>query len=240
MTSRLEILEKGLVKLGSATSGNYRHKGNPPNRGGSSPGGGHRAIGVTAGMSREAVEELVGRHRQEQKVLSSFSPEVREVLANDIRGIQGVGIRNNREYASAFTEHGTRVNGVIEGNEDSADVDKLLTGVTDVLIHNHPSSSSFSGEDIGVLFLKGAPNHLVVVGHDGTLYRASKTSRTPDIVVTTAREKYLAAKSNLMEKFRPRVVSGEISRDVAWKQHSHETMIDLANQLNLKYQRVER
>jgi len=55
-----------VVQRGSQFSGNYGHKGRKGQRGGSLPGGGHSAIGVTPAMSREEIEQTITQHREAQ------------------------------------------------------------------------------------------------------------------------------------------------------------------------------
>ena len=46
------------------------------------------------------------------------------------------------------------------------------------LVHNHPSSGSFSGGDMAALLNRDF-DHMVAVGHNGTMYRLSVTENTP-------------------------------------------------------------
>jgi len=56
-----------VTRKGSDTSGNWMHKGDPPNRGGSAPGGGHAAMGIAAGTPTEEVKEKIQARREEMK-----------------------------------------------------------------------------------------------------------------------------------------------------------------------------
>jgi len=56
-----------VTRKGSSTSGNWMHKGDPPNRGGSAPGGGHAAMGIAAGTPTEEVKEATQARREEMK-----------------------------------------------------------------------------------------------------------------------------------------------------------------------------
>lgn len=63
-------LQGWAVTKGSDTSGNYAHRGvkNPPwGKGGSAPGGGHTAIGVTAQDNQERVRSRISEHKAWQE-----------------------------------------------------------------------------------------------------------------------------------------------------------------------------
>jgi hypothetical protein len=139
---------------GGPGSGNFGHAGRPGYVGGSSPTHGAALGGLT------------------QKVISRASRGVSEV--------QRLGIRTGNEAAYSVSRDGKKNNGTIRGSTDACDLSNL-TGYDNFLtIHNHPESSSFSGADVAMLF---SPNvgsqHMIVVGHDGTLYRLSKMKDTP-------------------------------------------------------------
>lgn len=55
-----------VTRKGSDTSGNYGHKGVKGRRGGSAPGGGHMAIGVTPGTPQSIKADFIRQRREEQ------------------------------------------------------------------------------------------------------------------------------------------------------------------------------
>jgi len=133
--------------------------------------------------------------------------------------------------------------GIASGGADTCNIRNLITGDEFLLIHNHPSNASFSPSDIGLLQYSNA-EHLVVIGHDGTLYRLSRTGETKFMTSTFAptelkqiEYRWNVAKGRTMNGFEKRVKEGEISAARAWKEHSHEIMQRVAKDFNLEYKR---
>jgi hypothetical protein len=182
---------------------------------------------------------------------------VRKKVAEGTAQILSNGLSTGREYAYSVNSWGKQVNGIPEGGEDYCDLEPFSGSLNTVLIHNHPSSNSFSPEDVGALYGLGA-GHLIVAGHDGTIYRLSKTtdsftagdiaSRTnvassiPDVqeaFMFQINQDYDQSVLRYMDRFFPRVKSGELSPAEASKQHGHMVVQDLARLYKLDYQRIE-
>ncbi len=60
----LSLWPMGLTDLGGPGSGNYGHAGVLGHRGGSAPGGGHAAIGISPNASDEENRQAIERHHQ--------------------------------------------------------------------------------------------------------------------------------------------------------------------------------
>lgn len=204
-------LEKGYrvgIK-GSSESGNYGHAGRPGQVGGSAPAGQYIYIGK--------------EQRRQSRV-----------------GIQTVlehGLKTGNEAVYMIGRDGTKVNGTQYGEKDYVNVEPDLLQKSSVLVHNHPSSGTFSSDDIQTMIVQGI-DHLLVIGHDGTLYRASRTRNTKpvmdDVEVRWRWKEY-------MEKYRPeynqRVSAGQ-DKSAATRECFHKAMIDLSSEFGFDYARV--
>lgn len=185
---------------------------------------------------REATKQASSRT---QAQFSNFTPEVREVVAKSLGEILDKGLRTGNEHAIALHSDGTKVNGTLQGEKDSADVGALMAEGPDILIHNHPTSSSLSGADLAQFYTQPALRHLLVIGHNGTLYRMSKTDdtpagRNPNEIVHAWNTEMM----RLMPKYSPKVRSGELSASDASIQHTHEINIMMAGMYKLDYERI--
>lgn len=100
----------------------------------------------------------------------------------------GAGRSHTRERLVVLAANG-RVVRVVEGAEShvvlGADLDRLLTtpGANLILVHNHPASNGLSPNDLSQLEKAGVAM-VVAVGHDGSLYAASRGTRFPAVGVT--------------------------------------------------------
>lgn len=178
------------------------------------------------------------------RAMYKLSPEVRQQAVKDILQVQRYGIGSGNEAATAIDRDGKRIDGTPKGDESTCDIGKLLTGKEHVLIHNHPNSVSFSNQDVAQLWTTKA-QHLVVVGHDGTLYRLSKTpgAKTPPLgdrgqfasLAVLNWGRYVGEHEN---KFTTPVGLGQMSKEQAWKEQTHLGMVDFANAYNLDYERM--
>lgn len=182
---------------------------------------------------------------QSAAIMGLPSLEVRRRVRDDVVEVQKYGISSGNEAASAFDSEGKRIDSIPTGTSDSADVGPLIGRDSFVLVHNHPSSSSFSDADTTLLFVTNL-QHLVVVGHDGTLYRLSRTPRTKDfprrysdrLIASEVSDKWDSNRAGLTKKYWAKIKAGEITPYGAQKEHTHEAMTDLAIELGLDYERV--
>jgi hypothetical protein len=182
---------------------------------------------------------------ERRNLILTFDKDARRSASAAISDCQAFGLRTGREEAVLIDTKGNRL-AALEGDKDSCEIPKILLEATGVLVHNHPSSGAFSADDITMLLANQKMSHVVAVGHDGTIYMLSKTRKTAtpeafgDVmeVYSAVRRVYDRSKARDFPKYQRRVLSGEISGELMWKQHSHEIMLDIARDFDLAYRRV--
>lgn len=213
-------------RKGGPGSGHWGHAGRPGTRGGSTPAG-----------------ILLGAYKKARKSIRLAMQET-----------QSHGFKTGKEALVGLRYGGEKVNGTAIGTVDSVSPSEEIMRSSKIIVHNHPGSSSLGPEDIATIFSDEWGNdHIIAVGHDGTMYRASRTPRTktadeiagmtmmmnaPNLPTAILRL-WKAEINERMHIYEPKVQSGEMSSDEAWRKHTHEAMIDLAETLGLDYQRTE-
>ena len=133
------------VLKGGPGSGNWGHVGRQGKRGGSSS----RSLGVA----------------HDYKARQSVAKGISQVLKH--------GLTTGNEAIVGYDSEGKAIDGMPTGNKDSVSAEAVLNRDTYVTVHNHPTSSSFSGADISSL-IGSSSQHMIVIGHDGTVYKLSK------------------------------------------------------------------
>ena len=128
------------------------------------------------------------------------------------------------------------------GTKSQVDVgeeaDRLLKKSADssiISIHNHPSSSAFSPEDLSVACDHAAIDTLQVVGHDGTRYYARiGTGERPTLAEIRREFK------RCVRKLKPlyyRLLKGGVDEPTAWKEISHRVNLEVARIYGWVYER---
>lgn len=214
------------------------------------------ALGVRwAGVMRKAWQEdshpriLAGSPEGGQWTSSDFTRGVAgsgmkaETIAFVIPAIeeaQTYGLETGEEKLIVMSRSG-QVLGETTGDSSSvSDVDAMRNPDAFVAIHNHPSSSSFSDGDI-LLFLNTPIEHMVVIGHDGTIYTMDKTGREPWMpnFPNKMAEEYDKYLMKFMPDFRRSVLSGKLNQHEAQKEHSHLITGELAKDYSFRYRRID-
>lgn len=105
-----------------------------------------------------------------------------------------------------------------------------------ISLHNHPKSSSFSPDDMSIMCRLPSVETMRVVGHDGTKYALSVGDgmRPSKNVIVDAYYEFL----NKTEHSYSELYSKD--RSVAWKEHTHETVKNIAERFGWKYERTKR
>jgi hypothetical protein len=104
-----------------------------------------------------------------------------------------------------------------------------------ILIHNHPSSSSFSNADLRTLAGYDSIKGMFVVGHDGTKYYAGK--RDAQVTVETMLKTYEKFARQYYDEYYRLVNANRITPEQASKEFSHRVLESLAAELDLEYRR---
>lgn len=103
-------------------------------------------------------------------------------------------------------------------------------------IHNHPSSSAFSDSDLDVMCRFKSIDCMRVIGHDGVEYYA-KVGEGQRPNYNDIKKSYNQAVQSLRKYFEPKVLSGELDRNKAWKDLTHQALKMLAEQYEWIYWR---
>jgi len=165
--------------------------------------------------------------------------KARQAVIKSILAVQEHGIANGTEAIEGYDKNGNKIDGMPTGTTNSVVHKDILTDDTYVFVHNHPSSSSFSDGDIEV-FANSKAQHMLVVGHDGTLYKLSKPDNwkpSPVRAYISYTASYLDYKSDLTPKYQNLFNEGGNS-NVLWKEHSHEILNKLSKDSGFDYVRV--
>lgn len=143
------------------------------------------------------------------------------------------------------SETGEEFYPAIPGDENSVRlpgtlIDKLIGASRDsvIVIHNHPSSSAFSAEDLQVASYYNSISWAAVVGHDGTRY-AVRVGNGRRPMPTDIKSLWVDAIEVDMEYYRSKVISGEMTNAEAFREHSNKAMQALAKRLGWDYWRFE-
>ncbi len=104
-----------------------------------------------------------------------------------------------------------------------------------ILIHNHPSSSSFSNADLRTLAGYDSIKGMFVVGHDGTKYYVGK--RDAQVTVETMLKTYEKFARQYYDEYYRLVNANRITPEQASKEFSHRVLESLAAELDLEYRR---
>jgi hypothetical protein len=106
-----------------------------------------------------------------------------------------------------------------------------------IQVHNHPRSSCFSVDDIRNLVYYDSLKAISVIGHDGTRYVMS-IGKGQRIDWSTLQKEYNTINKKHFDYFCNQVVSGKMTEQQAWKEHSHRIVMDLAEKYGWEYRRV--
>ncbi len=124
------------------------------------------------------------------------------------------------------------------GQENSINIDDIFSSLKDkIFIHNHPSDSSFSDDDILVALTSGMKEMRAVSNKYEYIYRPKKSSR-PDIDIV---EHFLTHQQEaLYNRWRPEVRSGKMTANEANMIHWHELATNFVKKFGGFYERRER
>jgi hypothetical protein len=150
-------------------------------------------------------------------------------------------IRSNKKETAGVLDYEGNILLDKRGNKNSvafnqAEVD-LMKG--NMLTHNHPGGSSFSGADIHML-TSNKVNEIRAVATDREYNLKIMPGKETDNNYLSSKgieNKYQDQKKILQSKYIKKVREG-MDPTEAWKEHSHELMENLSKELNLIYTRT--
>lgn len=175
---------------------------------------------------------------------STVSDVARGMITSAERKVMDQGLLHGTEMAVIINnETGESVEKM--GGEDHVDLKKELNDLDltqrYTLIHNHPSSGSFSPSDIAILWSDSRITRLEVKGNNGTKYTLEKTKDSFPGVGNPQDIRLLWGehKSRLDSTFIPKYRENPTPENekVLWQEHTHQIMEKYAADMNLVYTR---
>lgn len=120
-----------------------------------------------------------------------------------------------------------------------AQAEKMLKESADrsiISIHNHPNSSAFSPDDLGVACKYKSIDELQVVGHDGTRYFVVVGNGERPTTAEIKRE--FGRKMQDMKPTFDRLMRNGVDKQTAWQELTHRVNRKLADMYGWRYRRV--
>lgn len=215
----------------------------------------HSMFPYYEGMGRvytdEELEELKTDNQNDiintdKLEIDGITDKAKQSLNKSCNKILKHGLKNETEAMICIDKNnGNSIAAMLTGNKNSVKFsqelisDLLLAQKNSiVMIHNHPSSSSFSPEDIRSLLKFDSVSDIVVIGHDKTMYSLN-LSNGANIDYNILKEDYLRLKNEKMEKYINKIKNGEMTKKEAWYEHSNEILNDLSEFYKWKYRRYK-
>lgn len=169
----------------------------------------------------------------------------RKGLADAFEKAVTFGLKNKRECLLTIdTNAGREVYSIVEGGKDYVEFPSKLIELlaraknnSIISIHNHPSSSSFSAEDLAILSTFKSINTLAVIGHDGTRYVMNR-GKGQAHSISAIRDTLNKMVKKYYDHYNNLVQSEKMTPSEAWKEHSHRAVSDLAEEFGWEYRRV--
>lgn len=169
----------------------------------------------------------------------------RKGLADAFEKAVTFGLKNKRECLLTIdTNAGREVYSIVEGGKDYVEFPSKLMELlaraknnSIISIHNHPSSSSFSAEDLAILSTFKSINTLAVIGHDGTRYVMNR-GKGQAHSISAIRDTLNKMVKKYYDHYNNLVQSEKMTPSEAWKEHSHRAVSDLAEEFGWEYRRV--
>jgi hypothetical protein len=206
------------------------------------------AYGLHIDLDKE-IEELEGEPAESKPQyyteIQGFDEAGKKGLANAFEKAINFGLINKREcLLTVDAKTGHEVYSIVEGGKDYVQFPpQLITFLEQakansiVSIHNHPSSSSFSAEDLIILSRFDSIKTIAVIGHDGTRYVVSIGSgQTPSPAEIKGTLNAMVKK--YYNHYNSLVQSGKMAPGEAWKEHTHQAVSDLSKNFGWEYRRV--
>ena len=178
--------------------------------------------------------------------IEGITDKTKVALRESCNKILQHGLNNDTESLICLDKtSGNIISKMLTGNKNSVGfsqdlIAELLLAKKNsiIMIHNHPSSSSFSSTDIVTLFKFNSISDLIVVGHDKTVYTLSLGGGAV-LDAELFKEDYLRVKNELKFKYVEKIKSKELTEKQAWYEHSNDVLNNLSNFYKWKYRRYK-
>lgn len=219
----------------------YNHKGRPGLLGGSLPRNNLSGLfsilkGGAGSGNRGHAGRLGKRGGSGPSLIQTISIDN---VNFDIKELTDFALSTGNEAVLAFDKNGNRQGSMLKGTKNHIpDTIRIINSETHLTIHNHPNSDSFSGNDIK-WFAKGNEKHMVVIGHNGTIYKMSK----PDNWKPGFKHDDLDSKWE--NRVYQGVAYGEISlptvddKSTKWREFSHQITSEITQEVGIMYERIK-
>lgn len=199
------------------------------------------------------VKENISSDKSDLKVSKEYKKLHPELNDDVIEKLEKTHLKVLERGKETGTEHLSLINksdGLpafkdLSGGKSSVEftpelVDKLKKSPKNsiIMVHNHPGSSSFSSDDLKVLNNFDSIYSMTVEGHNGRKYSCMMSDGKKVNSDSKVNRLYSQHKYKHHEKFRDKVLNGELSSEEAWQEHSHELMTSLADELGWVYRRI--
>lgn len=178
------LIAQVLALKGGPGSGNWGHTSTRRigQQGGSDPGGGLGAIGLDPYFEPTHEERVTAseQYRRARAAFPTYPMGSRAELAQELEGIRKLSGVIKKEVGFGIAPNGMIVARNTEGmSSRQLNVNPIVDAGANTIVHVHPSSSSFSDGDMAFFLSEPRVIHMMIVGGDGTIYRVSKTPKTP-------------------------------------------------------------
>ncbi len=181
-----------------------------------------------------------------ERVLAD-SPEVPSTVeglppavARQMLILEHVFTENDFETAAIVDKDGNRVMVQSQGHPSQVSFtkDEIAKVRGNYFTHNHPSSRSFSLDDIRLSATHG-PLEMRAAGNDGTVYRMSSPRGEVWPSAERVSESHALHDRGVQAEFMLRIERGELSVADANREHAHEVWTRVSKDLGLNYSRDE-
>jgi hypothetical protein len=242
---------------GGPGSGNWGHTSTTRTGqvGGSDPGGGLAALGIGNRAPVEVRRELAAHHGRVRRAL----PEpVENAVILSLRALRSKAEWADKETARFIDSDGRFIGEETEGEPGKVTIPESAFMSMHTMVHIHPTAQSFSPADIAALVASNA-QHSVVYAQDGTIYRLSKTPHTRSIQDVAPADMFTgapfyaipgtynmaAAQGHTLahtlgirhEYLRNQLYHAPTTRNLEWKDITHEVVGTIAKEYGLSYAR---
>lgn len=175
---------------------------------------------------QKAFEEIYTNSQHEKKVTSlrGLADGLLSSAKNDLPNI---------EYAGLLNENGKRLWTKRGGERHVSFTDQELSEMSNgILVHNHPSSTSLSGADLGLMRYCNM-RRIYAVGADGSVYAAATTPRGANRVIVNY--EFDRADKEVRKILVEKVATGEVSVADANQRHTHIVNLVLKKRKIIRY-----